>query len=149
MSSNANTANNSFSLSTSNKSTNEQLIHRLVAKISSLNNLNDKAKDEFVKRNYAYAIRLFSSDSFAPIYDSFEVSEKIKKKCKKITFCCWLLLVLIILFFSVISQRKINDVHIFNELEAKFSKTVSIFFFNILLRVFDFLVHISLIEKIF
>lgn len=64
----------------SNTSNNvEQLVHRLVLKIASVNNLNDKLKEEFVNKKYAYIVKLFCSDAFAGVFDAFEVSEKIKK----------------------------------------------------------------------
>ena len=64
-------------------STIEQLTHRLCVKIASVNNLNEKARDELVNARYHYLIKLFSSDAYASqAYDTFEVAEKIKKKRK-------------------------------------------------------------------
>jgi hypothetical protein len=61
----------------------EQLIYRLCLKIASANNLiNDKARDDFINVYYPYIIKLFCSDAYTPLYDMFEVSEKIKKKRK-------------------------------------------------------------------
>jgi hypothetical protein len=59
----------------------EQFIYRLCSKIASVNNLNDKIKDEFINKSYAYLVKLFCSDAYTPTYDAFEISQKIKKHC--------------------------------------------------------------------
>jgi hypothetical protein len=64
----------------------EQLIYRLCQKIAVMNNLNEKTRDEFVNPKYGYLIKLFCSDAYSPVYDAFEVSEKIRKKRKNIEF---------------------------------------------------------------
>jgi hypothetical protein len=56
------------------------LVLNLCSKIASTNNLNDQIKEDFVKNNYSYIVKLFGSDSYCPVYDAFEVSQKIKKK---------------------------------------------------------------------
>lgn len=76
---------NTISVSkSSNQSGNnvEQLVHRLLTKISSIYNLNDKLKEEFINNSYAYMVQIFSYNAYATVHDSFEVSEKIKNKCK-------------------------------------------------------------------
>ena len=59
----------------------EQLIYRLCSKIASVNNLNDKLKEEFINKSYAYLVKLFCSDAYTPTYDAFDLSHKIKKHC--------------------------------------------------------------------
>jgi hypothetical protein len=59
----------------------EQLIYRLCSKIASVNNLNEKLKDEFINKSYAYLVKLFCSDAYTPTYDAFDLSHKIKKHC--------------------------------------------------------------------
>jgi hypothetical protein len=62
----------------------EQLIYRLCLKIAAANNLTDRTRDEFVSTKYTYLIKLFCSDAYSPVYDAFEISEKIRKK--RVTF---------------------------------------------------------------
>lgn len=76
----ANTSTTSKSKSGVNKNNVEELILYLCQKIASVNNLNEKVREEFTNSSYAYMVKLFCSDSFTPIYDAFEVSQKIKKK---------------------------------------------------------------------
>lgn len=90
------------SLDASNKNDVEELVLYLCQKIASNNNLNEKLKDEFTNNSYAYMVKLFCSDSFTPIYDTFEVSQKIKKK--------------------LTIRNRIIDASCFSELETKFSK---------------------------
>jgi hypothetical protein len=80
----------------------EELILYLCQKIASINSLNEKVREEFTNNSYAYMVKLFCSDSFTPIYDSFEVSQKIKKKL-------------------ALKGRHV-DASSFSELETKFSK---------------------------
>lgn len=58
----------------------ENLILRLCYKIASVNNLNEKLTEEFVNKSFAYMVKLFCSDAYSPVYDTLEVSQKIKKK---------------------------------------------------------------------
>jgi len=58
----------------------EQLILRLCSKIASINNLNERSKEDFLNSSYAYVVKLFCSDAYSPVYETFEVSQKIKKK---------------------------------------------------------------------
>jgi hypothetical protein len=60
----------------------ELLVHRLCSKIASVNNLNEKSREEFINNSYAYIVKLICSDAFLPTYDTLEVSQKIKKKRK-------------------------------------------------------------------
>ena len=60
----------------------EELILYLCQKIAANNNLNEKIRDEFTNNSYAYMVKLFCSAT-SPIYDTFEVSQKIKKKINK------------------------------------------------------------------
>ena len=60
----------------------ELLIHRLCSKIASVNNLNEKSKEDYINNSYAYIVKLICSDAFLPTYDVLEVSQKIKKKRK-------------------------------------------------------------------
>lgn len=60
----------------------ELLVHRLCSKIASVNNLNEKSREEFINNSYAYIVKLICSDAFLPTYDVLEVSQKIKKKRK-------------------------------------------------------------------
>jgi hypothetical protein len=68
----------------------EQLIYRLCSKIASVNNLNDKLREDFINKSYAYLVKLFCSDAYTQTYDAFDLSQKIKKhcKCQKIKFYC-------------------------------------------------------------
>lgn len=59
----------------------EQLIYRLCVKLAASNNLNDKFKEQFVNTSFPYLIKLLASDSYSPVCDRLEISEKIKKKC--------------------------------------------------------------------
>lgn len=59
------------------------LIHRLVTKLAAQNvssDVTEKKRQEFVNKSYAYLNKVLGSDSFTTSYDSFEISEKIKKK---------------------------------------------------------------------
>ena len=58
----------------------EHLIQRLCSKIASTNNLNERSKEEFLNSSYAYVVKIFCSDAYSPVYETFEVSQKIKKK---------------------------------------------------------------------
>jgi len=60
----------------------EELILHLCQKIASANNLNESTRDEFINRSYSTMIKLFCSITYRPVYDSFEISQKIKKKRK-------------------------------------------------------------------
>lgn len=63
----------------------EKLVYRLCSKVASINNLNnEKSRDDFLNKSYAYMVKLFCSDAYTPVYDTFEVSQKIKKKRKSI-----------------------------------------------------------------
>ena len=61
----------------------EELILHLCHKIASVNNLSEKARDEFINRSYSTMIKLFCSITYRPVYDSFEISQKIKNKRKR------------------------------------------------------------------
>jgi hypothetical protein len=67
----------------SQQQTNTQLvIVRLCTKIAALNNLNDKDKEEFIDSSYRFMLKTFCSDAYSPAYESFEISQKIKRQCK-------------------------------------------------------------------
>lgn len=89
--------NNIASLTTTNYSSQQQtngismagggktdiLMHRLVTKLAAQNissDVTEKKRQEFVNKSYAYLNKVLGSDSFTTSYDSFEISEKIKKK---------------------------------------------------------------------
>ena len=63
----------------------EQLINRLVSKLTSNSNVSTAKIDEFINSNIQYLIKLFSSSTFIPIYDNLEISQKIKKKRKHLS----------------------------------------------------------------
>ena len=65
-----------------NKNNVEELIFSLCSKIASSSQLGDEIKAEFTNSSYAYMLKLFCSDAYTPSLDTFEVSHKIKKKCK-------------------------------------------------------------------
>ena len=58
----------------------EKLVYRLCSKVATINNLSERARDDFLDKCYAYVVKLFCSDAYTPVYDTFEVSQKIKKK---------------------------------------------------------------------
>ena len=59
----------------------EQLINRLVSKIAFNSNINILNRDAFINSNIQYLFRLFSSQTYTPVDDYFEIGLKIKKKC--------------------------------------------------------------------
>ena len=69
--------------SANNKNNVEELIFSLCSKIASSSQLGDEIKAEFTSSSYAYMLKLFCSDAYTPSLDTFEVSHKIKKKCKR------------------------------------------------------------------
>lgn len=63
-------------------STTEQLILRLCTKLATNSNVNPSKRDQFITSANRYLIKLFSSNTYTPVYDYLEISQKIKKKCK-------------------------------------------------------------------
>ena len=55
---------------------------RLCNKIASLNNLNDKSKEDFIDSSYGYIVKAVCSDSYSPAYESMEIAQKIKRQRK-------------------------------------------------------------------
>jgi hypothetical protein len=71
--------NRSNGIDDASSNTTEQLVHRLCTKLASNLGLH---REEFINSSYKDAIRLFCSSSYAPVDDAFELTQKIKKKCK-------------------------------------------------------------------
>ena len=59
----------------------EQLVNRLVTKIALNSNIIVTKRDDFINSNIQYLTKLLCSQTYAPIYDYFEIGQKIKKKC--------------------------------------------------------------------
>jgi hypothetical protein len=98
----------------------EQLINRLVTKIALNSNINPASRDTFINSYIQYLVRLFSSQTYTPVYDYFEIGQKLKKKCKlKLNTN---ILLNYFFFVLVINQNKIEQASKFNELEARLSK---------------------------
>jgi hypothetical protein len=69
----------------------EQLINRLVTKLALNSNINPASREAFINSNIQYLFRLFSSQTYTPVYDYFEIGQKLKKKCKlKLNRCFFL-----------------------------------------------------------
>jgi hypothetical protein len=80
---NLNGSNDNLSATSSTSTTStEQLIYRLCSKLTSNSNIKLGKRDEFINSKYQFVIKLFCSQTFTPVYDYLELTQKIKKKCK-------------------------------------------------------------------
>ena len=77
---NTNHVSHLVSLKNSAQSNTQLVIIRLCNKIASLNNLNDKAKENFIDSSYDYIVKTACSDSYSLAHEPLEVSQKIKRQ---------------------------------------------------------------------